>query len=181
MSHYREIITKAVVAKGRKFTKSCETIKPAHCPSSILGCWLINHHYTAKKVGKTVHISGSFDVSVWYSYNNNTKTDVATETVKYTDVVKLKYRDPNCHDDREIVVKVIQQPNCVEACIASCGKNVEVEVEKEFFVEVIGETKVCVAISPNSEACDDDDWFCDVDDDEFEEINPDFIINSDCD
>lgn len=180
MSHYREIITKAVVAKGRKFTKSCETITPDNCPSSILGCWLINHHYTAKKVGRTVHISGSFDVSVWYSYNKNTKTAVITERVNYTDVVKLKYRDPNCHDDREIVVKVIQQPNCIEACITSCGNKVEVEIEKEFFVEVIGETKVCVAISPHND-CDDDDWFCDVDDDEFEEINPDFIIESDCD
>lgn len=180
MSHYREIITKAVVAKGRKFTKSCETIKPDHCPSSILGCWLINHHYTAKKVGRTVHISGSFDVSVWYSHNKNTKTAVVTERVEYTDVVKLKYRDPNCHDDREIVVKVIQQPNCIEACITASGQKVEVEVEKEFFVEIIGETKICVAVSPGND-CDDDDWFCDVDDDEFEEINPDFIINSDCD
>ncbi|MFS0782212.1 outer spore coat protein CotE [Bacillus sp. 1P06AnD] len=178
MSHYREIITKAVVAKGRKFTKSNETICPEHQPSSILGCWIINHHYTAKKVGKTVHINGSFDVSIWYSYNKNTKTAVKTEKVQYTDVVKLRYRDPDCHDDREIIVKVVQQPNCIEACITPCGHKVEVEVEREFFVEVIGETKICVAVSSDC-ACEDDDWFNDVDDDEFDEINTEFIV--DCD
>ncbi len=178
MSHYREIITKAVVAKGRKFTKSNETASPEHHPSSILGCWIINHQYTAKKVGKTVHISGSYDVSIWYSYNKNTKTGVKTEKVQYTDVVKLKYRDPDCLDDREIIVKVVQQPNCLEACIAPCGHKVSVEVEKEFFVEVIGETKVCVAISPDGQ-CDDDDWFFDADEEDFGEINPDFIVEVD--
>ena len=30
MGEYREIITKAVVAKGRKFTQSNHTISPAH-------------------------------------------------------------------------------------------------------------------------------------------------------
>lgn len=178
MSHYREIITKAVVAKGRKFTKSNETICPEHHPSSILGCWIINHHYTAKKVGKTVQISGSFDVSIWYSYNKNTKTGVKTDKVEYTDVVHLKYREPGIIDDREIVVKVVQQPNCIEASIKSDGKTVEVDVEKEFFVEVIGETRVNVAINPSG-FNDDDGWFSDVDDDELENINPDFIVEYD--
>jgi len=178
MSQYREIITKAVVAKGRKFTKTNETICPDHHPSSILGCWIINHHYTAKKVGRTVHISGSFDVSIWYSYNKNTKTGVKTEKVHYTDIVKLKYRDVEYNDDREIVVKVVQQPNCIEACINSDGQRIEVEVEKEFFVEVIGETKVIVAVSPTG-YCDDDDWYNDVDDDDLDEINPNFIVEHD--
>ena len=56
MAEYREIITKAVVAKGRKFTKSNHTIKPLHNPSSILGCWIINHTYEAEKIGKKVEV-----------------------------------------------------------------------------------------------------------------------------
>lgn len=48
MAEYREIITKAVVAKGRKFTQSNHTICPPHHPSSILGGWIINHKYEAK-------------------------------------------------------------------------------------------------------------------------------------
>lgn len=176
MGEYREIITKAVVAKGRKFTQSNHTISPAHHPTSILGCWIINHKYNAKKVGKTVEIHGSYDINVWYSYNENTKTEVVTERVQYTDVIKLKYRDHDCLDDNEICARVLQQPNCCEAVISPNGNRIIVHVEREFLVEVIGETKVCVKVS--LEACkdNDDDWGLDVDDEEFEELNPDFLV-----
>src|SRR5579875_430407 len=102
MAEYREIITKAVVAKGRKFTQSNHTITPPHHPSSILGCWIINHRYEAKKVDKKVEIVGSYEINVWYSHGNNTKTSVVTEKVDYVDVVKLSYRDPDCLDDKEV-------------------------------------------------------------------------------
>ncbi len=147
MAEYREIITKAVVAKGRKFTQSNNAISPQHHPSSILGCWIINHKYEARKVGKTVEVCGSFDINVWYSHNDNTKTSVATEKIDYKDVIKLKYRDPDCLDDKEVVAKVLQQPNCVEAIISKKGNKILVNTEREFLVEVIGETKVCVEIS----------------------------------
>ncbi|WP_163102295.1 outer spore coat protein CotE [Peribacillus alkalitolerans] len=176
MSYYREIITRAVVAKGRKFTKSTDIISTDHSPSSILGCWIINHSYTAKKVGKKVEVSGSYEVNVWYSYNRNTKTAVKSQRIHYKDEIKLKYRDPEAFDDQEIIAKVVQQPNCIEACITSEGNRIEVQVEREFFVEVIGETKVCVAINPDGCCDDDDNWFNDLDDEEFEEINPDFIV-----
>jgi spore coat protein E len=178
MGEYREIITKAVVAKGRKFTQSNHTICPAHCPTSILGCWIINHKYEAKKVGKTVEIYGSYDINVWYSYNDNTKTEVVTERVTYKDVIKLKYRDPDCFDDQEIIAKVLQQPNCCEAVISPNGNKIIVHVEREFLVEVIGETKVCVAINPEKCDSDDDEWGTDIDDEEFEDLNPDFLLGS---
>lgn len=178
MGEYREIITKAVVAKGRKFTQSNHTICPTHNPSSILGCWIINHKYEAKKVDKTVEISGYYDINVWYSFHNNTKTEVVTERVEYKDVIKLKYRDPDCFDDQEVVARVLQQPNCFEAVISPNGNKIIVHVEREFLVEVIGETKVCVAIHHDKCECDDDDedWGMDVDDEEFEDLNPDFLV-----
>ena len=43
-------------------------------------------------------------------------------------------------------------------------------------MEVIGETKVCVAVNPKGCEDDDDDWGMDVDDEEFEELNPDFLL-----
>ncbi|MFS0600489.1 outer spore coat protein CotE [Peribacillus frigoritolerans] len=173
MSQYREIITKAVVAKGRKFTKSSHTICPAHHPSSILGCWIINHKYDAKKVGKKVEIHGSYEINVWYSYNHNSKTEVVTEKVQYTDVISLKYRDPDYLDDHEIAAKAVQQPNCLEACISPCGQKIIVHVEREFFVEVVGETKICVAVSPDGHC--EDDWGSDFDDEDFEDLDPDFL------
>lgn len=107
MSEYREIITKAVVAKGRKFTQCTNTISPGEKPSSILGGWIINHKYDAEKIGKTVEIEGYYDINVWYSYADNTKTEVVTERVKYVDVIKLRYRDTNYLDDEhEVIAKV---------------------------------------------------------------------------
>lgn len=174
MGEYREIITKAVVAKGRKYTQSKHTICPDHDPSSILGCWIINHKYEAKKVGKTVEIKGTYDINVWYSYCDNTKTEVVTDRVSYEDVVKLKHRDPGSFDDQEVIARVLQQPNCCEAVISQSGNKIIVHVEREFLVEVIGETKVCVAVSPGKCASKDDDWGMDLDD-EFKDINPDFL------
>ena len=176
MGEYREIFAKAVVAKGRKYTESNHTISPAHNPSSILGCWIINHKYNAKKVGKTVEIHGSYDINVWYSFNENTKTEVVTERVQYTDVIKLKYRDNDCLDDDEIVAKVLQQPNCTEAVISPNGNRIIVHVEREIMVEVIGETKICVRINPEGCKDEDEDWGLDVEDEEFEELNPDFLV-----
>lgn len=178
MGEYREIITKAVVAKGRKFTQSNHTICPAHSPTSILGCWIINHKFEAKKCGKTVEIHGSYDINVWYSYNENTKTEVVTERVTYKDVIKLRYRDPDSHDDQEIIAKVLQQPNCCEAVISPNGNKIIVHVEREFLVEVIGETKVCVAVYPEKCECDDEEWGTELDDEDFEDLNPDFLLGA---
>ena len=40
MGEYREIFTKAVVAKGRKFTQSNHTICPPHDPAAFLAAGL---------------------------------------------------------------------------------------------------------------------------------------------
>lgn len=48
MKHMRHIVTKAVVAKGKKRTESCEVLRPPNTPSSILGCWVINHTCSSK-------------------------------------------------------------------------------------------------------------------------------------
>ncbi|MCA1030153.1 outer spore coat protein CotE [Bacillus timonensis] len=177
MSEYREIITKAVVGKGRKFTQSTHTISPSHRPTSILGCWIINHQYDAKKCDNTVEVHGRYDINVWYSYSDNTKTEVVTETLTYTDVVKLKYKDDNFFgDDCDVIARVLQQPNCLECTISPNGNKVVVEVEREFLAEVIGETKVCVAVHPDGCYEDDKDWDCDVDDDDFEDLDPDFLV-----
>jgi spore coat protein E len=173
MGEYREIFAKAVVAKGRKFTQSNHTIRPEHSPTSILGCWIINHKYEAKKIGKTVEICGSYDINVWYSFSDNTRTEVVTERVSYTDVIKLKYRDPDCIDDQEIIARVLQQPNCCEAVISPNGNKIIVHVEREFMVEVIGETKVCVKVYRDCR--DEDEWGTNLDD-EFEDLNPDFLL-----
>lgn len=147
---YREIITKAVCGKGRKVTKETNYILPSHRPSSILGCWIINHTYHARKKNKDcVEIHGSYDVNIWYSYQDNSKTEVVSESVKYCDEVALDKRDDQCTGDHyDVIAKVLQQPNCLQCNIDQKGERIAVEVEREFIVKIIGETKVNVKVEP---------------------------------
>lgn len=176
----REIITKAVCGKGRKFTQATHTITPSNSPTNILGCWIINHSFSAKKAGDVVEVSGSYDINIWYSYRDNTKTEVATETVSYVDHVPLAVIDKNSLDHGlEVNAKATQQPTAFEATVSNSGNSVYVQVEREFLVEVIGETKVCVMVC--ADGCDDfEDKDFQIDDDadqNFEDLDPDIMID----
>lgn len=175
---YREIITKAVCGKGRKFSKENHSVEPLHRPSSILGCWVINHLYNAKKKSHdTVEINGSYDLNIWYSYNDNTKTEVVTERVSYCDKIPLSIRDDHCiGDDFDVIAKVVQQPNCLECKIENKGNKIVVEIEREFIVKIIGETKVYVRVDPKGHNFSDgDDWNVEVTDSELRDVNPNFL------
>ena len=148
MKRLRQIVTRAVIAKGKKRTESKETLSPPNAPTSILGCWVINHHYQAKRIGKYVEVSGKYDVNVWYAYNNHSKTAVFTETISYKDRIKLSFRDGEVNDSDDVKVRVLQQPNCIEAVITKQGDKVQVTVEREFLVEIIGETTVVINVHP---------------------------------
>ena len=148
MKRLRQIVTRAVIAKGKKRTESKETLSPPNAPTSILGCWVINHHYQAKRIGKYVEVSGKYDVNVWYAYNNHSKTAVYTETVSYKDRIKLSFRDGEANDSDDVKVRVLQQPNCIEAVITKHGDKIQVIVEREFIVEIIGETTVVINVHP---------------------------------
>ena len=80
---------------------------------------------------KRLKCFGSYDINVWYSHSDNTKTSVVTEKVDYRDIVKLNYRDPDFLDDREVVARALQQPNCIEAVISPNGNKVIVNVERD--------------------------------------------------
>src|SRR5699024_12840171 len=104
-SDYREIITKAVCGRGRNRTKSTDYVIPSQKSTSILGCWVINHEYHAKKKSSDiVEVHGTYDINIWYSYHNNTKTDVVKDTINYCDEIELSSQDMHClHDEDEII------------------------------------------------------------------------------
>ena len=146
---HREIITKAVCGSGTKLIQSVDEVIPKQQPSSILGCWIINHEYRAQKQAvDLVQVEGSYDINVWYSYQENSKTEVVTEQIKYSDNIPLTRVDENSlQDSNEVIAKVIKQPNCLQ-CSIEDGQGIQVEIEREFVVEVIGETKVNVRVTP---------------------------------
>ena len=169
MNEVREIVTRAVVAKGKKIFRVSEVVKPCNDAYSILGCWVINHEFEAELGDKKVDLQGDFEINIWYAYDNNSKTDIARSTSHYTGTIKVReiicdYIGNNC----DVIARVLQQPTCTNAKITDQG--IEVEVVFEVLVEVIGETMMMVTVfncTDNVEPIDDDDFE--------NEINEDFL------
>jgi len=175
MSKYREIVTKAVIGKGKKYFKNKYNLNSEIKPSTILGCWIINNKFKGILKGDDAIVNGSFDVNIWYSSDNNTKTNVINDTISYSDEINIKSKIDADLDNAEIIVKTLKQPECVNAVIN--GNTIEFEIEKEIGIEVVGDTKVKILTED-----DDDDWQIfddkldkDINDQIEQEIEEDFI------
>ena len=166
---YREIVTKAVIAKGKKKYKNTYEITVDENPSTILGCWIINHNFSAKEVGDKIKIDGSFDANVWYSYDNDTKTTVTNKRITYTEEEKLNVPTTDA-SNKDIIVRSLKQPTCISA--KEDGNTIKLEIEKELGIEIVGDTKVKI-----SSVDDDDDSWDDLanPDEALDNINPDYI------
>lgn len=147
MANYKEIVTKAVISKGKKLFISNHSITSSLLPSTILGCWVINHNFNGVKSGNDIVIEGSYDINIWYSYDNDTRTEVVKETNTYREVIHMRERDSS--DDEEIIVRSLKQPNCVKVDID--GNNINYVIEKELGIELVSNVKVKI------EAADDED------------------------
>lgn len=152
MSAYKEIVTKAIIGKGKKYYKNTYTIETENEPSTVLGCWVINHKFKGTDVGGKIVIDGSFDVNIWYSYNNDTKTTVITKKIKYSEAVMVNQKETNDSTNKDIIVRSLKQPNCVNA--KEDGKNILIDIEKELGIEIVGDTKVKVAVEEEEDPWD---------------------------
>lgn len=182
---FRQIITKAVCGKGRKFCQSVHAISAPDGISSILGAWAINHSFTAKKAGESVEVRGKFDLNIWYSTRGNTNTEVFKETIRYVEKVPLSYVDKNVKEKSVKVNAIVtQSPNCVEATLSTENKTIVARIEKELVVELEGETKITVAVYPSEYGELDEKGIVSnlVEEEEaeinqFEELDPELVID----
>ena len=148
MANYKEIVTKAVISKGKKLFTTNHSIAVTN-PSTILGCWVINHNFNGSLVDGKIVIDGSYDVNIWYSSDNDTKTLVVTDTNTYHEVINMRERDDVSGED--IIVRSLKQPSCVKAEID--GNSISYTIEKELGIELVGDIKVKIEAS-----LDEDPW-----------------------
>lgn len=168
MANYKEIMTKAVISKGKRSFSTNHSVE-VNNPSTVLGCWVINHNFNGTKSGNKINITGSYDVNIWYSYDNDTKTDVIRETNTYTEEINMRERE--AVDGEEIIVRSLRQPNPVKIDID--GNKINYTIEKELGIELVGELFVKVDVNE-----DEDNWDDIVEDNidkEIDEINEDYI------
>lgn len=168
MNEIREIVTRAVVAKGKKVFNLVEKINTFEKPYSILGCWIINHEFEASKIDEVVKLDGEFEVNIWFSTNNNTKTDIIRETITYKKeiVTKTVVKDYLENTD-DILARIIQHPTVTNAKIIE--DTVQLDITFEIIAEIIGETKMKVTVFKEVENWEEEIDTLDMD------INEDFL------
>ena len=172
MSNYKEIVTKTIIGKGKKTFQDKYTLQTEQPPNTVLGCWIINHRFSGNNNKNEVNIYGSFDVNVWYSYDNDSKTSVTTRTFSYDDVMKLRVKDINfLSNDNEIIVRSLRQPTVQDVKIIN--GQVELSIEKELGAEIVGEGKVKIAIEDDELPWDDV-----YEEDGIEDVTDDYIKDS---
>lgn len=143
MSNFKEIVTKAVIGKGKKASTNKYTLTPEEMPDTILGCWVINHQFQGLNNLNSVTVNGNFDINVWYSYDNDSKTAVSTKKYSYTEDLKLKLKEET-DSDTEVIVRSLKQPTVSDVKINN--GEIELTVDKELGIEVVGNTKIKVPI-----------------------------------
>ena len=175
MSLFKEIVTKAVIGKGKKLFKDNYTIEVENIPTTILGCWVINHKFKGYKTNDKIGVSGSYDVNIWYSYDEDSKTTVVNKNISYDDLFNVRLKEnADLSNDTDIIVRTLKQPNCLKVNINE--KNIVFDIEKELGVEIVGETKVKIAIEEEEEPWDviDEELSTEVIE-EIDKVTDDFI------
>lgn len=152
MASFKEIVTKAVIGKGKKTFTTTNSVTPECVANTILGCWVINHTFRGYKSGNTITVEGSYDINIWYSCQDDTRTEVVRQTDTYSETVTVPRRnETNISSDEEIIVRSLKQPSCVRAEIQN--GQIVYTIEKDLGIEIVGDTKVKIAIDE-----DEDEW-----------------------
>lgn len=144
MAYYKEIVTKAVIGKGKKTIKSVNVANLNGNIDNVLGCWVINHRFRGYVRDNGIILTGSYDINIWYSYDNNSKTNVIVNNYTYEEPMNVRINNnSNISSDSEIIVRVLNQPSVTNVDIE--GNEIKINLESEMGVEVIGDSLVRVS------------------------------------
>lgn len=156
---YREIITKAICGTGKHYFKYTEvlTIPIGRMPSSVLGSSVTRLKLTEPLITETssdgtrsVRVSGTFDLNVWYAYNSDQTTDVAKDTVKFAELIPINDTSENIMGQIDARAVLIKAPQCHKTIINDKNQ-IQVDVELGIYAEIVGETKVLVQVYQESD------------------------------
>ena len=177
-NNYKEIVTKTVIGKGKKTFKNDYELTTDTDVDTVLRCWVINHKIHGKKDDEYIKINGSYDINIWYSYDNNTKTNVVSKKMFYEEKVRVKVRENgDLNDDSEIIIRSLKNPTCID--VSNEDKTIKYTISKELGIEIVGDAKIRIPVSNTEE---DYDLIIDEDavNDEIEKnVNINYLDNKD--
>lgn len=169
MSTSKTILVKTVIGKGFKASMKDYTINMPNTPDSVLGCWVINHIWSGENKGEYIEVRGSYEIHLWYAFDEDRQTEVISRMVEYTEKVKIRMFDEDeRRPDSEILVDTIVEPMCINMEIVRDSNNVKIDIETSFGVRELAELYLNIdAFSENT--VDFGEEF--LEDEEFEDLN----------
>jgi len=141
----KEILTRAVLAKGKIEGVKEEVIELKDNPSKLVGCWVINNNCLTVLENNKVYLEGSYDVHVWYAINDDTDSVLEKKTINYKEefIIEEKTDISDC----EYKLYCNEYPRCVELKLEE-GK-AKVNISKNFSIDIVGESKFMVEVNEN--------------------------------
>lgn len=168
MSSYREILTKAIIAKGDKEISEEKVMEVEEEISRSLGCWVINHKSDIKREENKIFIEGSYQVFVWYGFDQDTNCKLHSQVYTFKDEIPYTFSDneEDLNDKNEIKKYISKQPTCVK--LSHEGKKITFIIERSYSIDLIGETKLTIKVSEASAMKEETDFTS--------QINTDYIL-----
>ena len=152
---YREIVTKAVVGKGKITNVNTVNVVVSNTVSKVLGCWVINHYFVHSFENGKVYARGKYDLHLWYGFNNDGDTAIHKQTIDYIEEFPLRMKDGEvANENNEFIIKSVKYPTCNGLTLNDDG-GIEVKVEKELSLDVVGNAKLRVQVSDIENVYDD--------------------------
>ncbi len=172
MANFKEIITKSVIGKAKKTNSMNFSFTPDEKANTVLGCWVINHNFSGVNQSGKVGVNGSFDVNVWYSYDNDTKTKVNTKRFNYHELLNVPLKDEaTLTNNSEIIVRSLKQPTVTNVKIEN--DNIVLDLEKELGVEIVGDTLIKVPVEDDYD--DYEEILDDVEEESIDSVDENYL------
>lgn len=165
MANYREILTKAIIAKGNSKIEEVRTMTVEEEISRALGCWIINHRSEVSVEEEAVYIQGSYEMVIWFGFDNDKNCKLAREIFTFKDKIPYQSSDQNevvVSEKNEIKKYVNKQPTCTE--LKFDNHTLTTKVIRVYSIDIVGETKLTIKVSEDENK------------DGLDSINPNYIV-----
>ena len=146
MANYQEILTKAVVGKGKITCENEYILESKLKPTKVLGCWVINHNVLPLLKEEKVYVEGDYEVHIWYAYDEDKNTELHKEKISYSEQVPFKMKKgEELTFKQELKAYCTNYPSCTELKIKD--EKLCLKIKKDFIVDAIGEAVIKVQLS----------------------------------
>ena len=146
MANYQEILTKAVVGKGKLTSETEHLLECNLKPTKVLGCWVINHNLKPILKEDKVYVEGDYEVHIWYAYDEDKNTELHKEKIIYSELVPFKMKkNEELTFKQELKAYSVNYPSCIELKIKE--EKLYLRLKKDFIVDAIGEAVIKVQLS----------------------------------